>query len=984
MCTSCSSRRERDASPQDECESRNVRHSLYIAIGAAPPTFPTPLARLCIAHGSCQRFMTKPQQSYAFVAPTPLRHHRSRQTRTSTPCKAPIATSQQPRTARTQTAPVLNTAKNESQSPRSLRPPSPLPYFAYFSNMNPNVLGPNSAIRLRRVRPRMSKPARLPGYSLKFDVPGIPPEPVFANLQLDRRSEYGVHGVLHWVTSDQFQSIARSEGVIPLPFADFARVQHVTCILADGTRVKARTIAFEPPRFSAFITSALRPSRRYVQTAIYGAEFYEVDISYVDNVLRNIKTENGPLGAFGLYSTQRPHVLDRPRPNERFGRAVDEIYSPYNHIPEHIAPAMDKLRHVDHKVALRLARLSGKARSEYRKKLYYLPGIDGNGKGIVGQIKNLEDEGIYDVSAVVYPPGNRQCIADMASDILALIKNDAGSDAVCIFGESMGGMLSLVCASENQKRQANQMASVNLEVVMMLNPATSYSRSSTRQLWETLISIGIPEDAYKRLLPYALFPFLLDLDSVGSNFAPELVPRLRKMLTSLSAISDVLPMRTVQWRISLLNSFYLAREEYKSLCESRSGIKMAVIASMNDNLLPSFSELKRLERLIPGIHTMALPYGGHAAAMDPRFNLAAFLRAFNANKRVSTRSQVNSSQNVLRRRAAFRRRFASRGVQRSAKFSRQELRIALDYVQTSTREFSPVFIGEENIPEYDVNRPVLFVSNHTLMGWLDTSHPVTRVLQSRGVLIRALAHPYLLAGATQSFPMVPSVDVQTLKKFGVTTLTPNSLVQNLSEGNWMLLFPGGAREALKDPRNSKYELFWPQDPEFVRSCAMFGAQIVPLSSVGTEDSFIPFLNASQVKSVIDTGSRLIGRPFDWSFAADSVRSWRGESGEDRPMVPPLAIPTEADRVYYRFGKAIDVPEICVTDKNAERVVYEQARDAVKEGIQILLERRVRDEYRSRTKRRQFARRFGAQVEPPAGCAWLWRRNGAYLDDDLQP
>ncbi|CAN8064613.1 unnamed protein product [Agarophyton chilense] len=923
--------------------------------------------------------------SLAFVAPTPLHHHQKHQRKTfKTSFQSPVATAQLPRTTQATPSPSTKRIKNASKTSRNPPSKSPLPYFAYFSNMNPSTLGPCSRYRARRVQPQSSKPARLPRFSLKFDVPGFPPEPLFANLRSDSLNEHGVHGVLHWISADEFSSVAKSEGVLPFPFPDFAQVRHVTCILTDGTEVKARTLVFQTPPFSQLVTTALRPSRRYVQSAIHGAEFHGVESSYIDKVLRQIKTDNGPLGGFGLLTEPRPHLLDRPNPNERFRRPVDEIYSPYTRIPAHVEPAVDKLRESEEKVALHLIRLSSKPRAAYKKKLYYIPGIDGNGKGIVRQIDSIEKEGIYDVSGIVYPPHNRQSVPELASEILHLIEKDAGTEPVCIYGESMGGVLSIVCVCENEERSQQQLPSLNLELVMVLNPASSYPRSATRNLWDTLLSIGLSEDAYKRMLPFALLPLLIDFESLDSNVALEIIPRLRKMLAALGSVADILPSHAVRWRISLLKDFNLTNKQYRILSNPGNGTKMAVIAAMNDNLLPSFSELKRLERRIPGIYTMVLPYGGHAAGMDARFNLAAFLGAFNVDKSSQKRSPSKATEQVLRRREAFRKRFLSRGSEQKLKLSRQDLRFAREYVQTSVREFSPVFIGEENIPEYDPKRPVLFVGNHTLLGWLDTAHPVYRVLQSRGVLIRALAHPILLQQSSQSFPMMPKMDSEQLKKLGVTQIGPNSLVEQLCHGNWMLMFPGGATEALKDPRGRKYELFWPRDPEFVRSCALFGAQIVPLSTVGTEDSYIPFLSSSQLKTMIDGGSRLMGQPMDWSFAADSVRSWKGDDEELRPMVPPLPIPTEADRTYYRFGKALHVPEECVTDREMERRVYEQAREAVREGIEILLRRREADEYRRRGKRREFAQEYGEEADAPCGQAWLWKRDGGYLDEDLQP
>ena len=58
----------------------------------------------------------------------------------------------------------------------------------------------------------------------------------------------------------------------------------------------------------------------------------------------------------------------------------------------------------------------------------------------------------------------------------------------------------------------------------------------------------------------------------------------------------------------------------------------------------------------------------------------------------------------------------------------------------------------------------------------------------------------------------------------------------MKQGEAVLLFPGGVREAFKR-RNEKYELFWPTQPEFVRMAIKHDAIIVPFAAVGAEDSF---------------------------------------------------------------------------------------------------------------------------------------------------
>lgn len=864
---------------------------------------------------------------------------------------------------------------------------SALPYFAYFANMNPNTLGPNSRISLRRVRLHSSKPARLPRFKLKLDLYGLPPEPVFANLAEDRENENGIHGVLHWLSDADFERVARSEGVASLSLPSFGKVLNVTCVQNDGAKVKARTIVFRPPPLPNIVGRFLLPSRRYVKTAIDGAEFHGVEHRYIDNVLRRIRTADGLLGGFGLAYSPRPHLLDRPNPQAEFRKPEDEIYSPLRRLPKESETAVRRMREKEEKEgdALHLVRLSSKPRPTYKKKLYYIPGIDGNGKSILTQIDKLEEEGLYDVSGVIYPPGNRQTLPQIAAEIIRLIKLDAGEQPVTIVGQSMGGMLSLVCARENQARHSSKQSALNIEVMLLINPASCYKRSSTRTLWNTLLSIGLSEQVYSSLLPLALLPFIMDADSFRESFGPDQLQRLRKLLSSLYAIADVLPSHAVAWRLEVLDNFYMSADEYKSLTGAGGAQKIAVIATVNDNLIPSLSELNRLERLIPGLYGMVLPFGGHTPTFDRRFNLAAYLHTFNVDHERKTNDDgaaFKASEGVLKRREALRKKFASKNG--TVKLSEQKIRRLSEYLKKSLADNSPVFVGEENISALDSERPVLFVSNHSLLGWLDGMHPVLRLLRRRGVLVHALAHPQLFRSAQVSFPNTPNVDVQDFEQYGIFKVSRTALVEQLANGKWVLLFPGGAKEALKDPRGQKYALNWPSDPEFVRSCALFGAQIVPLSTVGTEDCYRPFLSGSQVKRIVELGGMISGRNVQWENFRDDVETWRSGKDEGTLMVPPLPIPGEPDRLYYRFGKAIQVDGACVSDARMEREVYERTKRAVGEGIEILLKRRMRDAYRSIEKRKEFVRRFGEEAEPPAGEGWLWKRNGMYLDEDLQP
>lgn len=871
--------------------------------------------------------------------------------------------------------------------------------------MNPNKIGPNSTLPSRRCDIYHSAPAVLYGYKLIFNVPGLPPEPVFANITPDESSDAAVHGVLHWLAPNDFRRIARSEGVLsdislPLPaFLAPSRTETIAVETIDPASkghlisVDSKTIVFSSNRIPGFVQRRLKPSRRYVQVAIDGAKYYNLPQNYIENELGKIPVERGVLGAFGLFVEKRPHILDRPNPNEDFGKPTSEMYSPFNPIRAQKAVKTFEDDDVQNTrgTTLRLVHLSntGRVAASKRRKMYFIPGIDGTGKSILSQLDSIDEEGVYDVTTVIYPFANRQPLQDLALDIIQLLHEDANGNPVSIVGESMGGVLSLMLAVENtRKRQRGRdNLSLDIDLMLLVNPATCYSRSNPRALWDFLLSLGLSEDMYAQLLPAVLLPFVVDVDAMRESFGPSIFPRLRNVLGALSNVSSVLPQDALSWRLKLLQEFSMPEEELALLGSDGGPADIAVISSINDNLIPSHSENYRLRRCIPNLHTMVLPYGGHTPMFDSRFSLSDFLRPFLLKKsqQVDQPSRIVTSH-IAKRRAALRKKFkVVSNLGQDDDMSRQSIRKLSDFLQKSRVKTSPVFVGEENIPQYNPERPVLFVSNHTLLGWLDSMFPVERMLKTRNVLIRSLAHPKLFDSNEIAFPDTPRFTNAELEEFGIRTVSPNSLLEQLACGQWSFLFPGGAREALKQPNDKKYDVVWPEEPEFVRACALFGATVIPTSTVGSEDSVRLLLSSKQVSDILKAGSNLTGRAIDFDQFRDTAKKWRGGGDESEVvMLPPFGVPREADRIYFRFGKAIEIPPECVDDEDLEKDVYRKIRGSVKEGIDVLLRRREKDEFRSLDSRREFSKSYGNHVEPPAGTGWAWMKAGAYLDDDLQP
>eukprot|EP00884_Botryococcus_braunii_P010502 jgi/Botrbrau1/19453/Bobra.0338s0073.1 len=98
---------------------------------------------------------------------------------------------------------------------------------------------------------------------------------------------------------------------------------------------------------------------------------------------------------------------------------------------------------------------------------------------------------------------------------------------------------------------------------------------------------------------------------------------------------------------------------------------------------------------------------------------------------------------------------------------------------------SPVVEGTEHLP-VGPRRPLLFVGNHTLYGLYDLTFLMVE-LYLRGYKVRGLAHPGHWRGPLG----------QIFERYGAVKASPMEMYRLLSNGEAVLLFPGGAKEVNK-------------------------------------------------------------------------------------------------------------------------------------------------------------------------------------------
>lgn len=137
-------------------------------------------------------------------------------------------------------------------------------YFAYGSNMQRATF-----VERRGMRPQRSVWGRLHRYRLAFDLPVGPGERGVANVLPDASAT--TYGVLHLITSEEFDRLDQSEGVGNGHY----RRQSVEVIDRDESTVNAWTYA------SSHGVAGRKPSARYLGLLLEGAIEHEVPEHYL-------------------------------------------------------------------------------------------------------------------------------------------------------------------------------------------------------------------------------------------------------------------------------------------------------------------------------------------------------------------------------------------------------------------------------------------------------------------------------------------------------------------------------------------------------------------------------------------------------------------------------------------------------------------------------------------------------------------------------
>ncbi|CAO2192417.1 unnamed protein product [Urochloa humidicola] len=572
--------------------------------------------------------------------------------------------------------------------------------------------------------------------------------------------------------------------------------------------------------------------------------------------------------------------------------------------------------------------------------LLFLPGTDGVGMGLILHHKSLGK--VFEVRCLHIPVNDRTPFEGLLQIIEATIKHEhdlSPNRPIYLVGDSFGGCLAVAVAARNPQ--------IDL-VLILVNPATSFAKTPLQPILPLLESM--PSE-FHVTVPYLLSfvmgdPLKMASVSIENNLSPpetlqKLSDSLTSMLPLLSELADIIPRDTLLWKLKLLK----AGAAYANSRLHAVKAEVLLLASGNDNLLPSGDEADRLFKALKNCRIRYFKDNGHTLLLEDGINLLSVIKGVNMYRRGRQRDFVTDYLPPTL--SEFKKTFDE-----DHKF----FHLALSPVMMSTLKNGKIVRGLSGIPDQG---PVLFVGYHALLG-IELSPLYEEFLREKETIVRGMAHPFLFGKKFESSrQQLPRVD--TVSMYGGLPVTPINMYRLFERNEFVLLYPGGVREALHR-KGEEYKLFWPDQPEFVRMAARFGVTVIPFGCVGEDDVLELVLDYNDQKNI--PGLR------EWiesiNKEADRVRdSVKGEDG-NQDMYLPALLPKVPGRFYYLFGKPIEMKGMnnLVRDRKSANDVYLRIKSEVEEIMSYLKRKREEDPYRSIAQRTLYQATWGISAQVP--------------------
>lgn len=147
--------------------------------------------------------------------------------------------------------------------------------------------------------------------------------------------------------------------------------------------------------------------------------------------------------------------------------------------------------------------------------------------------------------------------------------------------------------------------------------------------------------------------------------------------------------------------------------------------------------------------------------------------------------------------------------------------------------FQPTIEGIENIPSAGGG---LIVTNHGHFG-IDLPVLLRLILEGSGRAVRSLGDRVVFA--TPIFRDLAHA-------MGAIEGEPKATVQLLQDEQLVLVYPGGAKEALSDPDDA-YRLQWENSRGFIRTALRAQKPIIPVAGLGNEELYVQVVSQDRVR-----------------------------------------------------------------------------------------------------------------------------------------
>ncbi|XP_008231052.1 PREDICTED: acyltransferase-like protein At3g26840, chloroplastic [Prunus mume] len=581
----------------------------------------------------------------------------------------------------------------------------------------------------------------------------------------------------------------------------------------------------------------------------------------------------------------------------------------------------------------------GGSRLDNSPLLLFLPGIDGTGLGLIRHQHKLGK--IFDVWCLHIPAKDRTSFTDLVKLVERTIRSEhhhSPNRPIYLVGESLGACLALSVAALNP----------DIDLVLILaNPATSFGKS---QLQPIIPVLQVIPDSLPISLPHILSSMtgvlVANLEKGLGLPLPQTVEKLSRDLaastTYLSVLADILPRETLLWKLQMIRS----ASPYANSRLHAVKAQTLILSSGKDQLLPSQEEGERLQRTLANSEIRMFENSGHFLFSEDDFDLVTVIKGTGFYRHSRHRDYVSDYIPP------------TRSEVKNVVDSNRWLSIATSPVMLSTLADGKIVRSLAGVPS---EGPVLFVGYHMLLGF-ELAPMVTQMLVERNIHLRGIAHPMMFTKLREGrLPDISNYD--TLRVMGAVPVSGSNFYKLLSSKCHVLLYPGGVREALHR-KGEEYKLFWPEQSEFVRMAARFGAKIVPFGAVGEDDIADLLLDYEDQMKI----PFLKGFIEEITDEAAKVRvGYDGEVGNQDVHFPGI-IPKVPGRFYYYFGKPIETQgrKQELRDREKAHQVYLEVKSEVEKCLAYLREKRENDPYRSIFSRLQYqaVHGFSSEVEIP--------------------